>query len=149
MIRLNINRTKISASNLEPLVEGNVNSIYIKFIFSAEWNNLARIAVFRNGETIVSVSLESDECAIPWEVLGAPEELYVSVRGTGNSGEYVLCTENISLGRVKKSEACTDAPRAEYATPEVLDTLLADVAELKAGGVIGRDGIDGVDGKSA
>lgn len=134
MIKLNINHSKIIASNLEPLVEGNIQSTFVKFIFSVEWNNLARIAVFRNGETKVSVSLESEECAIPWEVLGAPGELYVSVRGIGNSGEYVLCTENESLGRVRKSDACTDAPSAEDATPEVLDALLADVAELKAGG---------------
>lgn len=152
MIKLNINHTRIMASDLEPLVEGNIQSTFIKFIFSAEWTGLAQIAVFRNGDTKVSVSLESEECSIPWEVLKAPGELFVSVRGVGSSGEYVLCTENESLGRVRKSDACTDAPSAEDATPEVLDALLADVAQLKAGGVIGgdgRDGVDGVDGKSA
>ncbi len=152
MIRLNINHTKITASNLEPLVEGNVNSIFLKFIFSPEWNDLARIAVFRNGETKVSVSLANDTNAIPWEVLKAPGEVFVSLRGLGSNGEYVLCTENEALGKVGESDASTTATGAEDATPEVLDTLLADVAELKAGGVIGTGGAagrDGVDGKSA
>lgn len=149
MIRLSINHSKIMAANLESLVEGNIKSIFVKFIFSTEWTDLAKIAVFRNGDTKVSVSLESGECAIPWEVLKAPNELFVSVRGVGTSGEYVLCTENESLGRVEESDACTAAPSAEDATPNVLDTLLADVAELKAGGVIGAEGKDGVDGKSA
>lgn len=149
MVKLNIIHTRITASNLESLVEGNVNSILIKFSFSPEWNNLTRIAVFRNGDTKVSVSLDSEECVIPWEVLKTSGELFVSARGVGNSGEYVLCTGNESLGKVEVSDAASTVASAENATPDVLDSLLADVAQLKAGGGIGGEGRDGIDGKSA
>ena len=142
MIKLNVNCNKITTINLEPLVEGSINSTLIQFIFSAEWSCLARIAVFTNGENNVSVSLSSDMCAIPHDVLAAPGELYVSLRGIGNSGNYVICTENEYLGPVQKSNANAPSISAEDVTPEVIDTLLADVAELKAngGGTYGKDG---------
>lgn len=148
MINLNINHTKITATNLGTLVEGNVNSLLVKFIFSAEWCSLARVAVFSNGTAKVSVPLSSDTCTIPWEVLAAPGELFVSVRGVGNTGNYVLCTENEFLGRVDKSCANEEYVDAEEATPGVIDSILADVAELKSSGA-GGSGRDGIDGKSA
>lgn len=149
MIKLNINHTKISASNLGALVVGNVNSILIKFIFSSEWNGLAHVAVFSNGTAKVSVSLDSDECSIPWEVLTSPGELFVSVRGIGNSGDYVLCTKNEFLGKVEPSHASGEVAEAEAATPGVIDSLLADVAELKNSVGSGISGEAGADGKSA
>lgn len=149
MINLNINHTKITASNLGALVEGNVNSILVKFIFSAEWDNLARVAVFSNGTAKISVSLSSNICAIPWEVLAAPGELFVSVRGIGNSGNYVLCTENEFLGKVDRSYANGELVDGEDATPSIIDSILADVAELRASeDSDGRGGV-GSDGKSA
>lgn len=141
MINLNINHTKIVATGLESLVEGNVNSIFVKFIFSSEWDNLVRVAVFTNGSTSVSVSLPSDTCAVPWEVLAEEGELIVSMRGIINDGSLVICTENKRLGIVHPSNANGDIVDAEDATPTVIDTLLADVAELKAnGGIIGSSG---------
>lgn len=150
MIKLNINHTKIAATGLEALVEGNVNSIFVKFIFSPEWDNLSRVAVFTNGSISIAVSLASDTCAIPWEVLAGEGELFVSMRGTINDGELVICTENEFLGRIQPSNANGNVVEAGEATPTVIDTLLADVAELKAtGGGSGEAGTDGADGKSA
>ena len=145
MIKLNINNTRISASNLEPLVEGNINSLFIKFTFSSEWNDLARVAVFSSGDVIVSVVLVTDTCAIPHEVLNAPGELNISLRGIGTGGNYVLCTGNEFIGRIAKSNASVPCSEAEDATPDIIDTLLADVAELKENG----GGGTGSDGKSA
>lgn len=147
MIKINIVNTEITVSNSRAVIEGNINSIFIKFIFSAEWNALARIAVFSNSGKVVSVALNSDTCAIPWEVLDSPGELFISIRGVGNSGSFVLCTENQSLGRVAESNASMLIPSAEIATPDVIDTLLSDVAALKAGGY-GGGGIASA-GKSA
>ena len=131
-------------SNLTTLVEGNVNSIFVEFNFSAEWESLARVAVFSNGDTKVSVSLESGVCAIPWEVLTATGELYISIRGLGRGGNFVICTENKLLGRVAPSLAKDDLADAEKYTPQVMDTLLADMAEMRSAG-----GVAGPAGKSA
>lgn len=144
MTKLNISHTNISVSNLDTLVEGNVNSIFVEFIFSAEWENLARVAVFSNGTSKVSVSLDSDRCAIPWEVLTAKGELYISIRGLGKSGRFVLCTENKLLGRIEPSLAKDDLADTEEYTPQVMDILLAEMAEIQTAG-----GISGPAGKSA
>lgn len=149
MIKLNIKNKKIKTLNLEPLVEGNINSTLIQFIFSDKWSRLARIAVFTNGENNVAVPISSDMCTIPREVLKAPNELYVSLRGIGESGNYVICTRNESLGKVEKSNASADFVDAEDVAPNVIDALLADVAELKANGVGTGSGAAGKDGKSA
>ena len=149
MIKLNIKNKKVKIFNLEPLVEGNINSTLIQFIFSDKWSSLARVAVFTNGEDNVSVPISSDICAIPREVLKAPNDLYISLRGIGDSGNYVICTKNESLGKVEKSNASSDFVDAEDVAPDVIDALLADVAELKANGVGTGSGAAGKDGKSA
>lgn len=141
MIKLSINHTEIVTSHLETLVVGNVNSIFIEFSFSPEWEALEKVAVFSNGTSKISLSLSADTCAIPWEVLSCTGELLVSLRGVGDGGEFVLCAENASLGKVEESLADDDADNPESATPDVVDTLLADVAELKTrglGGVISK-----------
>lgn len=141
MIKLSINHTEIVTSHLETLVVGNVNSIFIEFSFSPEWEALEKVAVFSNGTSKISLSLSADTCAIPWEVLSCTGEVLVSLRGVGDGGEFVLCTENASLGNVEDSLADDDADDPESATPNVIDALLADVAELKEsspGGVISK-----------
>lgn len=139
MIKLNIKHTSISASCLETLVEGNVNSVFAEFTFSPEWDNLSRIAVFSNGTSKISVSLSENTCAIPWEMLSCPGELLVAVRGVGDGGNTVVCTENASLGKVIESLADDDADEPEEASPDVINTLLADVAELKSASIGGED----------
>lgn len=144
MINIKVNHTEISVSNHETLVEGNLNSIFLDFRFSPEWDNIARVAVFTNGETRVAVTLSSNSCAIPWEVLANPGKLLLALRGIDDGGSYVICTENEALGTVVKSSANGEIADAQEATPDVLDSLLADVAEIHSMG-----GIAGLDGKSA
>lgn len=134
MINVKINHTEISVSNHETLVEGNVNSIFLNFSFSPEWENIARVAVFTNGDESVAVTLSSETCAIPWEVLRCTGKLYIALRGIDDSGSYVICTENESLGTVHKSNADGEIADAKEATPDVLDSLLADIAEIRGMG---------------
>lgn len=144
MIELKITHTEISVSNHETLVVGNINSIFLRFAFSPEWDGIARVAVFTNGETSVSLSLDSEECAIPWEVLTAPGKLFIALCGIDDGGNYVICTENEYLGAISDSSANGEIADAEEATPDVLDSILADIAELKSAG-----GVSGSAGKSA
>lgn len=60
----------------------------ISFTFPENWNGYKKTAVFRNGETIISVVLDEsselctgeNECYIPYEVIKAPQ-FTVSVFG--------------------------------------------------------------------
>ena len=132
MINLEIRSTKIMGLCYEPITVGCINSIFLNCSFAPEWDGLARIAVFTNGSVSVSVSMESGICAIPHETLASPGELLISFRGIGDDGNYVLCTENKCLGKVIESFASTPPSAAEAATPDVVDSLLADVAALRS-----------------
>ena len=132
MVKLNVRHTKLDVKDSQLLAEGNVNSIYIRFMFSSEWVSLSKIAVFNNGEAKFSTELSSDKCAIPWEVLTSVGEVFVSLRGIGEGGNVVICTETKSLGKVNKSLAATLSEMHSEATPDVLDRLISDVADLKS-----------------
>ncbi len=144
MIKLNVKHTVITASNLGMLVKGNINSFFIHFIFSPEWTDLVRTAVFSCGDTCVAVPLSSDICAIPWEVLAVPGKLFLALRGADANDSVVLCSENVFLGKVSASLASEIAAEAHDPTPSIIDTLRADVETLKSGG-----SGQGADGKSA
>ena len=144
MINLEIHTTTIFGLCYEPITVGCMNSIFIQCRFAPEWEPLTRVAVFSNGSVSVAVPMEEDCCAIPHEVLAAPGKLTVAFRGIGDGGNVVLCTQDKYLGKVVPSSAGELPLEAEEATPDVLDALLADVAELKAGG-----GGTGTAGKSA
>ena len=144
MTKAIINKTSLQISSRETLATGNVNSLSVGFRFLDGWDNLAKTAIFKNGSSSVSVLLSSDICSIPWEVLQSAGELYVSLRGTNSGGELVLCTENAFIGTVKPSLAASIAAQHHEATPDILDALLSDVADLKNG-----TGAGGANGKSA
>lgn len=144
MIKLNVRHTRLEVKDSQLLAEGNVNSIHIRFLFSPEWVSLSKIAVFSNGEAKFSLELSSDKCSIPWEVLTSVGEVLVSLRGIGEGGNVVICTETKSLGKVNNSLAATLSEMHSEATPDVMDRLITDVADLKAA-PLGK----GTDGKSA
>lgn len=145
MIKLNVKHTVITASNLGTLVKGNVNSFFIHFIFSSEWTNLIRTAVFSCGDICVGVPLSSDTCAIPWEALAVPGKLFLALRGSDADDNIVLCTENVFLGKVSESLASEIASEAHDPTPSIIDTLRTDVETLKAGSAGGHTPVKGVD----
>lgn len=147
--KVSINKNRIQLSGRSPLVAGNANSLLIGFTFSPEWDYLARVAVFTNGDNQKSVLLSSNVCAIPYSVLTAPGNLYVSVRGVGDSGNIVFCTEDEYLGKVGVSGASFPVVDLDDVEPDVIDSLLADVSELKTSGGGGAGSTDGADGKSA
>lgn len=145
MIKLNVTHTGIKASNLGALVKGNINSIFAHFIFSSEWTDLIRTAVFSCGDTCLAVPLSSDTCAIPWEVLAVPGKLFLALRGADADDNIVLCTENVFLGKVSESLASEIAAEAHDPTPNIIDALRTDVETLKAGGIGGHTPVKGVD----
>ena len=145
MTKISINKTSLQISCRDTLAAGNVNSLSVSFRFLGGWDDLAKTAIFKNGSNSVSVLLNSNSCPIPWEVLQEAGELYVSLRGTASGGELVLCTENALIETVKPSLAAAIAAEHREATPDVIDTLVCDVEQLKNGGSGGR----GADGKSA
>ena len=78
------------------IASGGINDNAVVITFSAEWNGLAKSAIFftSNYKTIYEVVLTNNEGTIPAEVLNEPGTLYVGVRGV-NSGGVVVKTSSL------------------------------------------------------
>lgn len=109
------------------VTSGSVNVYLVQFAFSADWDELDKTAVFRAGDTKISVVLDAtNRCQIPWEVLenrGRPLE--AGVYGTKN-GTVVLPTIWATLGTIK--EGASPGENTQPPTPDVYSQILA-VAE--------------------
>ena len=83
------------------MTSGSVNAYRAEFRFSQAWEGVERTAVFRAGETAISVPLkEAGGCTIPWEVLVKPHEtLYAGVYWSKGT-EMILPTVWASLGTI-------------------------------------------------
>jgi len=76
----------------ETLTSGMVGQ-RVKFVFSSEWNNLQKTAIFRAGAVTRIVTDIEDEAVIPAEVLEIPlRQLYVGVYGISADGSVVIPT---------------------------------------------------------
>lgn len=109
------------------VTSGSVNVYLVQFAFSTDWDELDKTAVFRAGDTKISVVLDAtNRCQIPWEVLenrGRPLE--AGVYGTKN-GTVVLPTIWATLGTIK--EGASPGENTQPPTPDVYSQILA-VAE--------------------
>ena len=96
MFTLYAEKNKLTLRGRETLTSGSVNIYDVRFTFSADWDGLSRIAVFRAGTSGEPTAVKVDEnggCVIPWEALTKNGVLlYAGVYGTGDAGEIVLPT---------------------------------------------------------
>ena len=112
------------------MTSGSVNVYLVQFAFSADWDELDKTAVFRAGDTKISVVLDAtNRCQIPWEVLenrGLPLE--AGVYGTEN-GTVVLPTIWATLGTIK--EGASPGENTQPPTPDVYSQILAAASKAE------------------
>ena len=112
------------------VTSGSVNVYLVQFSFSAYWDGLDKTAVFRAGDTKISVVLDAtNRCQIPWEVLenrGRPLES--GVYGTKN-GTVVLPTIWATLGTIK--EGASPGENTQPPTPDVYSQILAAASKAE------------------
>lgn len=118
------NKLTVRDAKSEILTSGSVNVYTVRFQFSAEWDGLTRMAVFKSGSDSRSVLLDdTNQCTIPWEVLlHGRRELSVGVLGSKN-GEIVLPTIWVSLGEIRPGTSSAEA--AGPPTPSPWEQQLA------------------------
>lgn len=91
-----------TADPCDRITTGSVG-LLVHFAFSAEWDGLAKTAVFRGSGKSVDVLLTGDECCVPPEVLTQPGDvLSIGVYGTDGSGELVIPTVYADAGRIRR-----------------------------------------------
>ena len=132
MIILTATKNNLVARPTELITSGSVNVYPVQFRFSLDWDGLVRTAIFRAGGTAISVLLDdTNECAIPWEVLVKPgQRLEAGVYGT-RDGAVVLPTIWAGLGQIR--EGAEPGENAQPPTPDILDQALE-----KAVGYVGQ-----------
>lgn len=141
MFVLYANKNQLTVRQREPVTSGSVNVYRVRFEFSADWEGLARTAVFQSGGESRSVLLDnSGECAIPWEVLSSYGQiLSAGVYGT-QGGEIVLPTVWADLGSIQ--EGAKPGQDARPPTPDLWEQRLAakqDRLQGKPGQIVGFD----------
>ena len=124
MFVLSAKNNQLAVAHRELLTSGSVNVYTARFEFSADWDGLERVAVFRSGAESRSVVLRDDgECVIPWEVLDIPRrQLMVGIYGT-RGVDVVLPTVWASLGTIQ--EGAAPGENARPPTPDLWQQALA------------------------
>lgn len=157
MFVIQADKSKLTVIESEILVSNAVNVYPVRFSFSKDWDNFAKVAIFYNDfeeePQCYSVLIpDSGLVSIPTEVLKDVDGMvYVGVCGEGKSSEH-LPTLVISLGRVMQG-SCDDATAAKDPTPSMYQQILSELASIKADiasgklrGPIGPRGLKGEKG---
>lgn len=123
MFVLAAEKNLLTVQEKEVLTSGSVNVYCVRFSFSADWEGLNKIVVFRALEESRSVLLDhTNECMIPWETLKEPRtNMFCGVYGA-REGEIVLPTIWCSLGRILPGTVPGDDVKSP--TPDMWAQLL-------------------------
>lgn len=130
MFDLQVLKSSIHFRKKEILVSHSLNIYLVKFKFSPDWDELAKVIYFTDGFETINVLLdEENSCFIPHEVLQTPKrEVKVGVRGTFN-GKIILPTIWQSLGKVEKGVE-DEGAEAQEPTPELIDRILTKTEKV-------------------
>lgn len=129
MIICEVNKNHLNVRTRELLTVGSQNVNTVEFRFNAAWDGLAKTATFKTSKKTISVLLNTNTTAIPWEVLAdAGEILAVGVFGV--SGEtIVLPTVWGILGKVMDAAHLGDEEKEP--TPDVYQKILDELNALE------------------
>lgn len=129
MIICEVNKNHLNVRTRELLTAGSQNVNTVEFRFNAAWDGLAKTATFKTSKKTISVLLNTNTTAIPWEVLAdAGEILAVGVFGV--SGEtIVLPTVWGILGKVMDAAHLGDEEKEP--TPDVYQKILDELNALE------------------
>ena len=103
MFILSAERSELTVCRKEAVTSGSGEVYRVRFQFSRHWEGLKAIAVFKAGDTSVTVLLDqSGMCRIPWKVLTTPGvQLRAGVYGT-KAGRVVRPTLWAGLGTIQE-----------------------------------------------
>ena len=129
MIICEVNKNHLNVRTRELLTAGSQNVNTVEFRFNAAWDGLAKTATFKTSKKTISVLLNTNTTAIPWEALAdAGEILAVGVFGV--SGEtIVLPTVWGILGKVMDAAHLGDEEKEP--TPDVYQKILDELNALE------------------
>lgn len=130
MIKLNVSAANIAVEEKETLTEGRVG-LLCRFSFTAEWDGLAKTAVF-DGADSRDVILTEDTVAVPAECLADEGySLGVGVYGKNAAGDIVIPTVYATVGKIQRS-AYPSGKETAAPTPDVVAQIQQAAANAEA-----------------
>lgn len=123
-----VDTRKAVVSKSELLTSGSAG-IEAAFRFSADWDGLGKIAVFKGSGVSVDVALTDTTCVIPAEALAeSGMNLYIGVYGTDGTGNIIIPTIWANAGMIRAGTEPGGTTPIEP-TPSVVDQILAAATE--------------------
>lgn len=136
-LKFSVTGQLLKRSNIETVVADSKNYLSAAFIFSEDWSEITKTAVFSHGENVFNVVLEDDKCIVPHEVI-KESHFNVSVFG----GDLITASEV----RVDVMESgMEDGETPSEPTPDIYNQIVTTATEAKAIAQSVRD--DANDGK--
>lgn len=129
MIICEVNKNHLNIRTRELLTAGSQNVNTVEFRFNEAWDGLAKTATFKTSKKTISVLLNTNTTAIPWEALADAGEI-LAVGVFGLSGEtLVLPTVWGILGKVMDAAHLGDEEKEP--TPDVYQKILDELNALE------------------
>lgn len=135
MFVIQADKSRLTIIESEMLVSNAIGVYQIRFSFSDDWNEFAKIAVFYNDfdedPRSYSVLIDSSGMAyIPHEVLkDVGGRVHVGVCGESTSQQH-LPTVIVSLGQVVES-ICGESIESKDPTPSIYQQILSELASIR------------------
>ena len=139
-----IDNQTITRTDSFKVVAKSQNYLYASFTFSAEWEDITKIAVFKSSCDSYEIYLdENDECVVPWESLMHAGNMYVSVFGgdriTTNKARVPVYatgyTENVSTTQDPTIDVYTSLiNRMDNIDDHIDDSVAAALEDAKESG---------------
>ena len=115
-----------------PITRGSVG-LCVNFSFSEDWDDLAKVAVFRGSGQKVDRHLTEDSCTVPPEVLqSAGGHLKIGVCGTDGEGTTVMPTVWADAGVIKEGTELSGIEPTPETQPLIVQLLAAAKAARDA-----------------
>lgn len=110
------------------IVSGSKNFVEARFIFSNEWNDLTKTAIFKRGESVFHVILEDNRCMVPYEVMKDSGEFSVSIF----AGDLITAD---SVPVIVIQSGYEDGGEPLPPTPTVYEQIIKMLEEIEEGDI--------------
>jgi len=171
-MEVQVTRAAAIMRNLEPLTVGMSKAVPVKLTMSADWDGLAKTAIFKAGTTQIDVTdaawVDATTVFVPPEVLTkAGSRVQFGLYGTDSDDAIVIPTIWVNLGKVQPAPDPSGDPTTDPTLPvwaqlqgEMIDGAEIDAEghliltlhngeTIDAGSAVGPQGPAGADGKGA
>ena len=130
MIKVEVHSTRAVIREQVPLTVG-LRGAKVRFAFGADWTDLIKTAVFRQGEKTVAVADIGEEVTIPWEVLTLPGvPVQIGVYGIDAIGTVAIPTLWTQTAPVRPGADPEGDPSAEP-TPGLWEQMQENLGSLE------------------